>query len=135
MATKTLVFVPKTVAELGIQAVSPVVAFTGRLVTTVVNIDEDGDGKVEGSEILKAAQNIGFDAFAVFRGFNLGEVKAELKDLDPTERQQLIDVFAKEFDLSNDEAEYLIEDWIEWLNRGTVLISRTRAMTKKEVAA
>ena len=131
MATKKVLSKLESISEVGIESVNPIVRFLARTINRVVRIDEDQDGDVEGGEILKTVQNVGFDAFATFRGFSWPEFKLQTSDVDAVERQQLVEAFAQEFDLPNDQAEYLIEDYLEWLNRGSVLIERTRKLTQK----
>lgn len=118
-------------SNLGITSVSPVVKFTGRLISQVVDLDENKNGDLEGAEILRAVQNVGFDAFAVFRGFNLADFKAQVADLDDAERKVLINEFKEVFDLQNDDVEFLVEDVIEWLERGATLVARLRKTFKK----
>jgi hypothetical protein len=121
----------KTAAQLGTDQIDPVVGFVARTITRSAQIDADGDKKIEGLEILDYAQKTGFDGFATFRGFSIKEFRAQLADLDATERDKQIDLFAKDFKLSNTEAEMLVEDWVRYLDQGAFLIERTRRLVKK----
>lgn len=111
--------------------VDPVVSFIGRLITALLHIDEDQDNKVEGMEILQFAQTVGFDAFATFRDFTLPDFIAQLRDLDATERKEAIELFAADFKARNQEMEWLIEDWLRYLENGAVLVERSKTLLKK----
>lgn len=115
--------------------VDPIVAFLGKLITQLVHIDEDQDNKVEGAEILKFAQNVGFDAFATFKDFSAQEFLAQLKDLDEEERKKEIEIFAQDFVLRNQEAEWLLEDWLRFLEQGIILVQRSKTVFSKPKAA
>lgn len=122
--------------EIGIHLVDPVMAFLARFITRLVTIDGNQNGRVEGMEILQFAQQVGFDAFGVFQGFRFPEFWEQLKNADKAERAKLIDTFAKEFDLPNDEVEWLIEDWLRFLDQGAHMVTRTqKLLRKKEDAA
>lgn len=111
--------------------VDPIVGFVARTITDVVRIDDDQDGRVEGAEILSFSWKRSQDAFATFRGWNLKEFRAQFGDLDEGERKAQIEIFAKAFDLRNDDAEFLIEDWLRWMEQGATLIGRTRRVMQK----
>lgn len=112
--------------DLGIELVDPVVAFLGRTINRIVTIDEDKDGDIEGMEILSFAQKVGFDGFAIFQGFRFKEFWAQVKDVDEAERGKLINKFAETFNIPNDEAEFLVEDWLRHLDTTAHLVNRTR---------
>jgi hypothetical protein len=121
----------QAVKGLGVDLVDPVVSFIARLIPRVVYIDEDGDGKIEGGEIMNFAYKAGFDAFGTFRNFSWKDFAKQVKDADQEERAILISNFKEEFDLTDNEAEFLIEDWIAHLDRTAVLVSRTRALLSR----
>lgn len=119
-----------TSENLDIDQAKIVSGFLGQLITAVVNIDGNGDGKISWIEILNKVQVIGLNALAIFPTINLRVALAQLKDADAQEREQLIAAFSEKFDLTNDAAEWLIEDWIFWLEEGFTLFKRTQAMLK-----
>lgn len=116
--------------HLDIDQAKIVSGFLGQLVTAVANIDSNGDGKISWVEILNKVQVIGLSALAIFPNVNLRVALAQLKDADAGERDQLIGAFSEKFDLSNDQAEWIIEDWINWLEDGFTLFKRTQATFK-----
>lgn len=125
------------VGDLGIELVDPVVAFLGRTINRIVTIDEDQDGDIEGMEILSFAQKVGFDGFAIFQGFRFKEFWAQVKDVDAAERGKLINRFAETFNIPNDQAEFLLEDWLRHLDATAHLVDRTRKVlgrTKAEAS-
>lgn len=116
--------------NLDIDQAKIVSGFLGQLVTAVANIDGNGDGKISWIEILNKVQVIGLSALSIFPNVNLRVALAQLKDADAGERDQLIAAFSEKFDLSNDQAEWIIEDWIKWLEDGFTLFKRTQATFK-----
>ena len=118
--------------ELGIDNAKVVSGFLGQLVSAVANVDANKDGKISLLEILAKAQVIAFAAISQLSGISLKAALAELKDLNSDERQRLIANFASTFELANRDAEWLVEDWLFWLEEGFSLFGRTKAMWKKE---
>lgn len=119
-----------TSEDLDIDQAKIVTGFLGQLIGAVASIDGNGDGKISWVEILNKVQIIGLSALATFPNVNLRVALAQLKAADAQERQQLVAAFAEKFDLANDAAEWLIEDWIFWLEEGFSLFKRTQAMLK-----
>lgn len=119
-----------TSENLDIDQAKIVSGFLGQLVSAVATIDGNGDGKITWLEILNKVQVIGLSALVTFPSINLRTALAQLKDADAQEREQLIAAFSEKFDLANDQAEWLIEDWIFWLEEGFSLFKRTQAMLK-----
>lgn len=112
--------------ELGIDQAKIVTGFLAQLVSAVANIDGNKDGKISWIEILNKVQVIGLSALATFPQVNLRTALAQLKDVDSGERDILMATFSEKFDLTNDQAEWLIEDWIKWLEEGFTLFKRTK---------
>ncbi len=115
----------------------PAVEFLGELITNIVRIDEDKDGKVEGMEILSFGQKTVFSGFRNFAGFNLKDFKSELSAIwsNPESKKALISAFEEKFDLDNDILEFLIEDTINYLDEGATLIGRWKKVTSNDVPA
>ena len=70
------------------------------------------DGNIGTGEWVK----IGFDGIklaSALKDFN--DIKAEVKNLDPVEVEQLVALVQQEFDISNDAAEAMIEEAFEIL--------------------
>lgn len=124
--------ITEKVKQLGIDMVNPVMGFLARLIPRIVYIDEDKDGKVEGGEILNTGYKLAFDAFGTFNGWSWNDFIAQLRDADPEERKELIQTFATEFELSNDVAEILIEDWMRHLDQTATLVIRTKKFFTKD---
>lgn len=96
-----------------ITTASPFVADIAAIISQLVAIDSDGDGNVSLTEGLVVGQNI---IVKVMRHYSTaGEAIAELKDANSEERKELIAVFGQGFDLSNKEAEELIEDTLAFV--------------------
>lgn len=96
-----------------ITTASPFVADIAAIISQLVAIDSDGDGNVSLTEGLVVGQNI---IVKVMRHYSTaGEAIAELKDANSEERKELIAVFGQGFDLSNKEAESLIEDTLAFI--------------------
>jgi hypothetical protein len=120
--------------ELGIDNARILSGFIGKVVTAVSTIDANQDGKITALEILNKLQVIAFDAFVTLPGMSVKRAIAELRDANNEERQQLLLAFAEKFQLNNVEAEWLLEDWLFWLEEGFTLYTRTKEMfTKTEV--
>ena len=50
-------------------------------------------------------------------------------------RQALAEAFQEGFDIQNDEAEFLVEDFVLWANQGVRLVERAIALRKSKNAA
>lgn len=125
-------------AVAGSGAVNRVSAFIGMLITSIFTLDANHDSKVTWIEVFNKIQVIGLKALVTFPGFDLAEFKQGLAELktDSSARKQLIDSFAEQFELSNREAEYLLEDFLRWLEQGVTLYNRLQAIeASKNVAA
>lgn len=118
----------KTNLGLPITRVKPVAAFLGQLITKMTTLDSNKDGKVQFLEIINALQVLGFEAFNSFYGFSFSEFKLQLRDLDDAERQEILNAFKEKFQLTNLEAELLLEAWVDWAVQGITLIERTKAV-------
>lgn len=120
--------------QYGIDQVAPIVAFAARTISDIAFIDEDQDKRIEGNEILSFGWKRSQDAFAVFRDWNWSQFQKEIKDLDPAERDVLIEGFAKDFKLRKIEAEILLEDTLRWINDGANLVGRIRKVMTEQPA-
>jgi hypothetical protein len=96
-----------------IDIASPFVADVADLVSKLIKIDADGDGSISVFEGLNAGQVLIFKVMAQYQ--KAPEALEQLKDADSSERKELLSVFNQAFDLSNDEAEQLIEDTFSYL--------------------
>lgn len=114
--------------NLPITRVTPVTSFLAEAVSALIQIDGNRDGAISLAEALNALQIIGLRAVTTFVGFDMKEFRAQLADLDPVERKQLIETFAGKFTLPNVEAEILVEDWLRWLENGIANIERTKRL-------
>jgi hypothetical protein len=119
--------------ELGIDNARILSAFLGKVVTAVSTIDANRDGKITALEVLNKLQVIAFEAFVTLPGMSLKTALAELRDANNDERQQLLLAFAEKFQLNNVEAEWLLEDWLFWLEEGITLAARTKRLFAKPV--
>lgn len=116
--------------DLGIDNAALLASDLGSIITGLVNIDTNKDGKISAIETFGFLQLATVKVLSRYR--TLSEAMAELKDTDSTERKALIAELAKTFDLENDEAELLIEDWLYWVEEGGTLVGRTINLLKTE---
>jgi len=114
--------------DLGIDNAALLASDLGSIITGLVNIDTNNDGKISAIETFGFLQLATVKVLSRYR--TLSEAMAELKDADSTERKALIGELAKTFDLENDEAELLIEDWLFWVEEGGTLVGRTIDLLK-----
>jgi hypothetical protein len=116
--------------NLGIDNAIPFAQDIGSIITGLVNIDTNKDGHISGMEVFGFLQLATVKVIGRFNTFN--EALAEIKDTDSDERNALIAEFSKTFDLTNDDAELLIEEWIGWIEDGGTLVGRTIQLLKKD---
>lgn len=121
--------------NLPITRVTPVTSFLAEAVSALINIDADKNGAVSLAEALNSLQIIALRAVTTFVGFDMAEFRAQLKDIDPQERKDLVETFAAKFKLPNVEAEILVEDWLRWLEQGITNIERTKRLISAKRAA
>jgi hypothetical protein len=96
-----------------ITTASPFVADVAAIISRLIAIDADKDGQISLSEGLVVGQDI---IVKVMRHYSTAsEAIEELKDANSAERKELIAVFGQGFDLSNKEAEGLIEDTLAFV--------------------
>lgn len=96
------------VKSYGIKETTEAIVFFCRLTNSLEGALEDGKiGFTDITELYGPLQSAP-DAFT-----GIGEMLKELKDLDETEKQTLVDTVAKELDLTFDAVEEIIEDIVE----------------------
>ena len=113
----------KIISRSEIESATKIAEAFGNLVTATTNIDTNKDGKLQTNEVLTYAGNL---SLLVIQ--NYGYFPAGLKEIGQANGEQraaLIAAFATKFDLTNDEAEFVIEDWLNYLNAGSLLVRRT----------
>ncbi len=84
----------------------------GEIVTSGINIDADGNGKIDGFESFNFIQ-IAVMRIVAHYG-SVGEAIAALKEVE--ERQHLVNGLAEGFDIDNDVLEQLVEDTVSAIN-------------------
>jgi hypothetical protein len=77
------------------------------------------DGQIDFGEGIGIAMK-GIGLVKVFK--DIPEIKEELKNITPEKVSRLVEIFKKEFDLPNDEAEAKVEQGIEVLSQLVVMI-------------
>jgi hypothetical protein len=92
------------------QELKSLVTAFGELITAAAKLDSDKDGKIELTEIFSFVQTLVMKVAGVYGSFP--EAIKQLNDVTSEERTEFIDTFASEFELSNDDAEELIEEWL-----------------------
>jgi len=91
-----------------------------QVVSEATSEDSPGGKNVNWIEGVKIAMKA-VPFISVFKSAR--EMWDELQDLDEAERQALMDKFAKEFDIKNDEVEATIEEIFDWVIQGMQVVS------------
>lgn len=125
--------IPAVLNEKGIEISKPVIRDFAGIISGLVTIDANNDGKVDFGE------GVSFGSLlfqSVLKHYSsISEFIAEMKNTDSAERKELIAVFADGFDLPNDEVEILIEDTVIYLedtaSKGIELAKRYRDLGKQ----
>lgn len=121
-----------SIEKLGVDQLLPSSSLLGELITSIVTLDENQDGQIQLLEAVNKLQTIAFKAYTVYNTTDWAIAKAQLKDIDTGEILQVVETVAVTFDIPNDEAETLIEDWakfiFETLDKGAELVARTQLM-------
>jgi hypothetical protein len=101
----------------------------GRIVTAVVKIDKNQNGKIETMEIFELVQVMAVELFKVY-----GDIKEgidQIANIDSKDFRFLVDAFASKFDLDNDEAETLIEKIAYLLADAIEIVDEAKQLLKK----
>ena len=81
-----------------------------KIISQVATLDKDKDGSISVTEIITFVQSFIMEAVAVYGDF--ATAIPQLRDANGDDRTMLAQTFAEKFELPNEEAEVLIEDWI-----------------------
>ena len=92
------------------QELKSLVTAFGELITAAAKLDSDKDGKIELTEIFSFVQTLVMKVAAVYGSFPYA-IK-QFKDVKSAERKELIAAFADSFNLENNDAEEVIEEWL-----------------------
>lgn len=96
-------------SEFGVEDVKKVLLWGAKLSVAVVEAIVD-DGKIDFGEGI----GIGLKAVGIpVKSFK--PMIAQLKDMDETEQQEIVDAFVEAFDLTNEEAEVKIEQTVAFI--------------------
>lgn len=118
--------------NLGVDQLLPSSSLLGELITSIVTLDENQDGQIQLLEAVNKLQTLAFKAYTVYNTTDWQTAKAQLKDIDTGEILEIVETVAVTFDIPNDEAETLIEDWAKFifrtLDEGAELVARTQQM-------
>jgi hypothetical protein len=120
-------------STIGIEKLTPTIRTVAQLITALTKIDANKDGNIDTAEIFAIVQVFVMKVVAVYG--SLPAALAELKDVDSTERKELVKVFNEEFDLSNDVLEGLIEEWLVIVDQLVTLGLKTASHFKTEPQA
>lgn len=121
-----------TLEEKGIEISKQIIRAIAVVISGLLNIDANKDGKVDLGEGSALAMMLFQQIVANYANF--GEFIAEIKDVDSTERKELITVFREGFDMSNDEAEQKVEQTLVDLEEIVTRVSAIAGRFKKEEA-
>lgn len=114
--------------SLGTEKLTGVVRTLAQLITSAIKVDTNKDGKIDTVEIFAIVQFFVVKIVSVYGSFD--QAIAELKDLTHEERTELVKVFNEEFDLTNDQLEQLLEEWLLVIDKGVTLSSKTASLLK-----
>ena len=92
------------------QELKLVVSAFGQLITAAANLDTDKNGQIELTEIFTFVQTLVMKVAGVYGSFP--KALKQLNDVTSDERSEFIDLFASNFELTNVDAEKLIEEWL-----------------------
>lgn len=115
--------------SLGIENLKPTVKVLANLISSLSNADSNNDGKFDSAEIFAIVQIFIMKLITVYG--SISEALVELKDVDSTERKELIKLFNQEFNLQNDLVEELIEEWLVVIEQLVTLGTKTVDHFKK----
>ena len=113
---------------MGIESIKAVVGFVLTAIDKFGNIDADGDGKTEWTEVLGVVSALGFNVPSVIRA--IPNIKDEWNDLSDDEVAELLDYFKTEFDIKNDATEATIEAVLDSAFRIFVVVQEIISETK-----
>lgn len=114
--------------SLGTEKLKGVVATLAQLITSAIKADVNKDGKIDTVEIFSIVQFFVVKVVSIYGSFD--QALLELKELDNTERAELIAVFNSNFDLDNDQVEQLLEEWLVVVDKAITLSTKTAALLK-----
>ena len=100
----------------------------GKLTTGAINLDSNRDGKISTAEIIGFGTTVLVQALGNFQ--NIPEAIRELRKEGSAARVAFLEGLKNEFDLENDAAEFIIEDWLDWIEKGITLGERTAKVLK-----
>lgn len=123
----------KTVNVNDYQAAKSLTSGLGRAISAFVDIDSNKDGKVSNGEWFAAGQAVFTIVLTNFSSAGVG--LQQIKNPTPALRQALAEAFQEGFDIQNNEAEFLVEDFVLWANQGVRLVERAIALRKSKNAA
>jgi len=123
------------IAEVGSENAEALYGLIGKLAGGLINIDANQDGKVSLLEGGNLVQTVVFQAIGLFSG-GTDELKQQLAEhwSNPEIREDWMTRLKNDFDIINDEAEELIEDWLDHVNQTITLIQKTTGFFKKDEA-
>lgn len=111
--------------SLGIENLKPTIKMLAQLITLSANLDSNKDGQIDTAELLGIVQIFVMKLITIYG--SIGEAVKELKDVDSTERTEIIKIFNEEFKLKNEVLEEIIEEWLlitdQLINLGSKTIS------------
>lgn len=117
---------------LGIDQILPFSSLLGKGITAVVTVDANQDGVIQLLEVFNKVQAIAIEGYTLYQITDFATLKAQLGDLDTSELIEIVDSIAVTFDIPNDDAEALIEDWLTFtfrtIDEATDLVARTQLM-------
>ena len=117
---------------LGIDQILPFSSLLGKGITAVVTVDANNDGVIQLLEVFNKVQAIAIEGYTTYQITDFETLKAQFKDLDTSELIEIVDSVAVTFDIPDDDAEALIEDWLTFIFRtideATDLVARTQLM-------
>lgn len=109
--------------SLGIEKLKPAIQHLAQLISASTKVDVNGDGIVDTAEIFGIVQVLVFKVIAIYG--TLPDALAELKDVNSSERAELVKLFNEDFDLADDVIEGLLEEWFVIIDQVITLSTKT----------
>jgi hypothetical protein len=118
----------------GIRNISPLTALVAKVITAMVHLDKNADGKVSSAEWWSVVQFLFINGLTTIGTIELNKLKDEIKDLDKAEIGELVNIFSINHSLKDKELEGLIEDGLMLLATMANYVERIGNWKKGRVA-
>lgn len=98
------------------------------MISAAVDVDRDQDGNYSMGELWKIVKVLFSNGNQVRKTWK--SAFGEISKLKSEQRQDVVDAFKEKFDINNDEAELLVEDWLDLSLKLLETFERTQKILK-----